>query len=56
MAMMLNYSLGLSKEAQAVEDAINRVLTDNFATYDIMGEGSSKVTTSRMGDLIAERV
>ncbi|MDD3678366.1 MAG: 3-isopropylmalate dehydrogenase [Dehalococcoidales bacterium] len=56
MAMMLNYSFGLSKEAAAVEDAISKVLSENYATYDIMGEGSTKVTTSRMGDLIAERI
>jgi 3-isopropylmalate dehydrogenase len=47
MAMMLNYSFGLSKEAAAVEDAISKVLSENYATYDIMGEGSTKVTTSR---------
>jgi 3-isopropylmalate dehydrogenase len=56
MAMMLSYSFGLSQEATAVEDAISKVLSENYATYDIMGEGSTKVTTSRMGDLIAERI
>ncbi|HAS27927.1 MAG TPA: 3-isopropylmalate dehydrogenase [Dehalococcoidia bacterium] len=56
MAMMLSYSFGLSHEATAVEDAISKVLSENYATYDIMGEGSTKVTTSRMGDLIAERI
>ena len=56
MAMMLSYSFGLSQEATAVEDAISKVLSETYATYDIMGEGSTKVTTSRMGDLIAERI
>jgi 3-isopropylmalate dehydrogenase len=56
MAMMLNYSLGLTEEAAAVENAISKVLDDNYATYDIMGEGTTKVTTSQMGDLIAERI
>ncbi len=56
MAMMLNYSLGLTREANAVENAVNRVLAENYATYDIMGEGTIKVTTSQMGDLIAERI
>jgi 3-isopropylmalate dehydrogenase len=39
-----------------VENAVNRVLAENYATYDIMGEGTTKVTTSQMGDLIAERI
>ncbi|MDD4873829.1 MAG: 3-isopropylmalate dehydrogenase [Dehalococcoidales bacterium] len=56
MAMMLNYSLGLTDEASAVENAINMVLQENYGTYDIIGEGSIKVTTSQMGDLIAERI
>jgi 3-isopropylmalate dehydrogenase len=56
MAMMLNYSLGLTEEAATVENAISKVLDDNYATYDIMGEGTTKVTTSQMGDLIAERI
>ena len=56
MAMMLKYSLGLTQEAQAVEKAIERVLEEGYRTYDIMGEGKTKVGTAKMGDLIAERV
>jgi 3-isopropylmalate dehydrogenase len=56
MAMMLSYSLGLTAEAEAVENAITRVLQENYGTYDIIGEGSTKVSTSEMGDLIAERI
>jgi 3-isopropylmalate dehydrogenase len=56
MAMMLNYSFGLSEEAAAVENAVAKVLEEKYGTYDIIGEGSTKVSTSQMGDLIAERV
>lgn len=56
MAMMLNYSLGLAQEAKAVEKAIEKVLGEGYRTYDIMGEGKTKVGTKKMGDLIAERI
>lgn len=55
-AMMLRYSLGLSEAAQAVEDAIDAVLEDGYRTYDIMSEDSTKVGTTRMGELVAGRI
>jgi 3-isopropylmalate dehydrogenase len=55
-ALMLRYSLGLSKEAKIVEDAILAVLNDGYRTYDIMSEGMKKVGTREMGDLIAGKV
>ena len=56
MSMMLKYSLGLTQEAQAVEEAIEKVLQEGYRTYDIMGEGKIKIGTRQMGDLIAERI
>ncbi len=56
MAMMLSYSLGLAQEAKVVEMAVERVLDEGYRTYDIMGEGKTKVGTKQMGDLIAERI
>jgi 3-isopropylmalate dehydrogenase len=55
-ALMLRYSFGLEAEAAAVESAIERVLADGYRTKDIMEEGSELVGTSRMGDLIVERL
>jgi len=55
-AMMLHYSLGLIKEAQAIESAVDGVLQGGYRTYDIMEEGKTKVGTREMGDLIAGRV
>ena len=55
-AMMLRYSLDLDEEADAVETAVQQVLTDGFRTVDIMSEGCIQVGTKEMGDLIAERI
>ena len=56
VAMMLRYSFGLAEEAQTVEAAVDEVLNDGYRTYDIMGEGKTKVGTKGMGDLITEKV
>lgn len=56
VAMMLRYSFGLAAEAQAVETAVEQVLTEGYRTYDIMGEGNTKVGTKEMGDLISGRI
>jgi 3-isopropylmalate dehydrogenase len=56
VAMMLSYSLGLVKEAQSIEAAVDEVLQEGYRTYDIMSEGKTKVGTKEMGDLIAGRV
>lgn len=55
-AMMLRYSFDMAKEADAIEDAVNKVLDGGFRTGDIMQEGCKKVTCSEMGDLVAERI
>ena len=55
-AMMLRYSLDLDKEADAVETAVQRVLTAGYRTGDIMSEGCKLVGTKEMGDLIADAI
>ena len=55
-AMMLRYSLDLDKEADAVEAAVQKVLSEGFRTVDIMADGMKQVGTIEMGDLIAERI
>ena len=52
-AMMLRYSLDLDKEADAVETAVQKVLTEGYRTGDIMSDGCKLVGTREMGDLIA---
>lgn len=56
MAMMLRYSCGLDREAQAVEIAVIDVLNEGYRTYDIMDEGKTKVGTREMGELVAGKV
>lgn len=53
VAMMLRFSLGLTAEADAVEKAVSDVLERGYRTYDIMGEGMTKVGTREMGERIA---
>ncbi len=55
-AMMLRYSFDMDKEADAVENAVNKVLDENYRTGDIMSEGMKKVSCSEMGSLIADRI
>ena len=55
-AMMLRYSLDLDKEADAVEAAVQKVLTDGYRTDDIMSDGCKLVGTKEMGDLIADAI
>ena len=54
--MMLRYSFDLDREAEAIERAVQKVLTEGYRTPDIMSEGCTRVGTVRMGDLIAERI
>lgn len=55
-AMMLRYSFDMIKEADAIEEAVNKVLDEGFRTGDIFEEGFKKVSCSQMGDLVAERI
>ena len=55
-AMMLRYSFDLDREAAAIEAAVQQVLTEGYRTGDIYSDGCTKVGTTRMGDLIAERI
>ena len=55
-AMMLRYSFDLDKEAVAMENAVEAVLKEGYRTADILSEGCKKVSTTEMGDLIAERI
>lgn len=55
-AMMLRYSLDLDKEADAVEQAVQKVLEQGYRTVDIMSDGCTCVGTKKMGDLLAEAI
>ncbi len=60
-AMLLRYSFGLEAEAKAIEDAVDRVLTDGWRTGDIAGSSRDQVKaagklvgTKKMGQLVVE--
>ena len=55
-AMMLRYSFDLDREADAVEKAVQQVLTEGFRTNDIYSEGCTRVGCTAMGDCIVERI
>lgn len=55
-AMMLRFTFDLDKEADAVEAAVQQVLTEGFRTGDIMSEGCTRAGTAEMGDLIAQHI
>ena len=61
-AMMLRYSFDLDKEADAIENAVKKVLEEGYRTIDIMPQEEGKranveqIGTAKMGDLIAERI
>lgn len=55
-AMMLRLSLGLEREANAIEQAVDAVIRDGYRTPDIAGPGDHHVDTARMGTLVAERL
>lgn len=55
-AMMLRYSLDLDREADAIEAAVQKVLTDGYRTGDIYSAGTKKIGTAKMGELIAAAI
>ena len=55
-SMLLRYSLDMDEAADAVDEAVRRVLKDGYRTGDIWTEGCLKVGTDEMADRIIERL
>ena len=51
-AMMLRFSLNQPQAAERIEIAVQSVLAHGLRTADIWSEGTSKVSTSQMGDAV----
>lgn len=51
-AMMLRYSLGEVAAADAIEEAVSKVLDKGLRTADIWSEGMQKVSTNEMGEAV----
>ena len=56
VGMLLRYTLGLSAEADAVENAVRAVLADNIRTPDLYTGSETLVGTAEMGRRIAEKI
>ena len=55
-AMMLRWSFGLEREADAVEAAVDAVLADDYRCGDIRTPGCKLVGTVQMGDAVVARL
>ena len=54
VAMMLQYSFDMDKEAKAIERAVEAVLEEGYRTKDIMTKDTILLNTAQMGDKICE--
>ncbi len=54
VSMMLRYSFNQAAAADAIEQAVSKVLDQGLRTGDIWSEGKTKVGTAAMGDAVVE--
>ena len=55
-AMMLRYSFGMAEEADAIENAVSRVLDKGLRTADNMSDGCTCLGCTAMGDAILAEI
>ena len=55
-SMALRYSLDLDKEADILDQAVQKVLDDGLRTKDILSKGKKEVSTAQMGDAIISKL
>ena len=56
LAMMCRYSLGLTHEAQVIEEIVSTIFKEGYRTPDVMSDGKKPVGTSEMGDLVVKYI
>ncbi len=56
VAMMLRTSFGLTKEANAIETAVEAALAAGHRTPDLAAAGESTISTTAMGDVVAAEI
>jgi 3-isopropylmalate dehydrogenase len=54
--MMLRYSFGLEREAEAVEAAVYAALADGIRTADIADFGRAPASTEETGRAVANKI
>ncbi len=52
VAMMCKYSLGLPRESEAIEAAVDKALADGWRTADIAKPGETAIGCKKMGEII----
>jgi 3-isopropylmalate dehydrogenase len=55
-AMMFNYSFGMQKAAEVIEEAIERTLAQGLRTPDIFSEGCRSVSTEEITNAVIENI
>jgi 3-isopropylmalate dehydrogenase len=55
-AMLLRYALGEAAAADAIENAVRKVIANGLRTGDIYSEGTKRVGTREMGEAIAAAI
>ncbi len=55
-SMALRYSLDLIKEADNLDQAVQKVLDDGLRTKDILSKGKKEVSTAQMGNAIISKL
>jgi len=56
VAMMLSYSFDLTKEADTIEQAIQKTLDQGYRTKDIEGPGTTLIGTKEMGERVLKNL
>jgi len=56
VAMMLDYSFGRKKAAESIKSAVKSALSGGYRTADLYRSGTTKVSTSEFGDLVAAEI
>lgn len=55
-SMLLRFSFDMDKEADAIDNAVKKVLEAGYRTGDIMSEGMKLVGCKKMGSLVADMI
>jgi 3-isopropylmalate dehydrogenase len=56
LALLFRFSLQMAEEADAIENAVEEVLQEGYRTIDLARNSSNAISTSKMGDLIVEKI
>lgn len=54
LSMMFKYSFDMAEEAELIENAVKKVLSEGYRTADIAEQGADVIGCKKMGDLIIE--